>query len=1417
MSNFNWQNIRSYNNSQNNAFEELVCQLAREEDILDKKSFIRIGAPDGGVEAYCVLDNGDEYGWQAKYFSAMGPAQWKQIEHSFKTALEKRHDLTKYYICIPLDRQSPGIPNEKWFMDKWNEKVVEWGNYAKSKGRRIEFEYWGSSELLDRLSLEKHAGRRYFWFNQLEFSDEWFAERLNGSIADLGNRYTPELNFELDIAKTFDGIARDDNFKKQFISFYDDLLKKSKALNFLRDERLQEKKKELHQNLEQLINEYNRIDFVEVQTIDCEIIIKATDDLEKSISLCEDLLYELDKKDKGEKVETQKSSYRENKFHYELYRLRELESSVYDLKNFLQRETVALSNLPILILNGEAGIGKSHLLADIAKKRAGRGQPSVLLLGQHFVTEENPWTQILGNLLRLNCNESEFLGALNSKAQSVGSRIIIFVDAINEGKGKYFWQNHIKSFLKSFEKYKWIGLVLSIRTSYSKLLVPNDLIGNDTAVRITHYGFAEVEYEASKMFFKNYKIEQPSVPLLHPEFQNPLFLKLFCEGISKAGLTRIPEGYEGITAIINFYLKSINSRLCDPSRLDYPENINLAEKAAKLLIQKKIDCDMQFIPYGEAFSIVENELQKYSNKRRFLDELISEGLFARNLFWDNKGNSIEGIYLNYERFEDHLKTAALIERYLDKANTEKSFSKGQKLYDFMKDEHECDINKGIIEALSIQLPELIGKELYEVAPHCKAFYPIIESFVESLIWRRTETITGKLIDYLNEFVFQYEETHANFFDTVLLIASNPKHYFNADSLHKHLMSFSLSDRDAWWTIYSHNKFNEHTSAVRRLIDWAWSEEDKKHISDESVRLTAVAVAWFLTSSNRFLRDFATKALVSLLENRIPVLIKLLKDFEGVNDPYVYERLYAVAYGCALRTDDKQGLKDLCEYIYETIFNKEYVYPHILLRDYAREAIEYTVSLGIELLLDIQKIRPPYRSDWSNELPSNEEIKKYEFDYNSADFKDYYWSQEAIIHSMVTEYGREDMMYGDFGRYVFQSAFHNWRDLDPQKLSNLAVKRIFELGYDVEKHGQFDRKIGGDGREARKPERIGKKYQWIAFHEVLAKVSDNFIMYDKFSFTEKIPLQYEGPWGTYVRDIDPTILIKKTGKKDMRNNYWWFNVAYNDWNYSHEAWTKEVSNLPDPSEIIEVKDDSGAEWLILEIYPNWSEPEKIGEEKWDVPRKDLWYQIRSYLVSKEKFKIIKKHLKDKKLMGDWMPQLRGGHGIFSREYYWSPAFKCFKKPYYGGEDWQKIRDPKTKKIIGKVGVTTEHYSWSEQYDCSKEEPISFLKPSEAIFNGLHMKFLSREGEFINQGDELICFDPSVNNKSISCLLIRKKALIVFLEKNKLEIFWPVLGEKGIIGGHFPQDEKVGWLEISGMYCIKDNKIVGYINTVNGTRE
>ena len=158
----------------------------------------------------------------------------------------------------------------------------------------------------------------------------------------------------------------------------------------------------------------------------------------------------------------------------------------------------------------------------------------------------------------------------------------------------------------------------------------------------------------------------------------------------------------------------------------------------------------------------------------------------------------------------------------------------------------------------------------------------------------------------------------------------------------------------------------------------------------------------------------------------------------------------------------------------TFFEKEEVYPNVLIRDYARNIIEYALYKQIFALKNPQVIRPPYKSQFPDGFPSNEEIDAYKYDYKQNDAKDY-WGQNAILRSMVTEYGRGRGSYGDFGRYTFQSALYAWKyKLDPNDLSNYACKLIFEkYGYDAQKHGKFDNHASSGDRHTNKKERIGK--------------------------------------------------------------------------------------------------------------------------------------------------------------------------------------------------------------------------------------------------------------------------------------------------------------------------------------------------------
>ena len=148
----------------------------------------------------------------------------------------------------------------------------------------------------------------------------------------------------------------------------------------------------------------------------------------------------------------------------------------------------------------------------------------------------------------------------------------------------------------------------------------------------------------------------------------------------------------------------------------------------------------------------------------------------------------------------------------------------------------------------------------------------------------------------------------------------------------------MAERDALWIPYTYEQFSGYesdNSAVRRIIDWAWNEDNRDNISDEAIFLMSQTILWFTTSSNRTLRDSATKALICLLEDRIHIVIHLLEKFNNINDPYVLQRLYAVAYGCAVRTSKTDDLLDLGNCIFKLVFATEYVIPDILLRDYAK--------------------------------------------------------------------------------------------------------------------------------------------------------------------------------------------------------------------------------------------------------------------------------------------------------------------------------------------------------------------------------------------------------------------------------------------------------------------------------------------------
>lgn len=1493
-----WSRLRPWKGSQFLAFEELCCQLAHHESAPQGSTFFRVGTPDAGVEAYWKLKNGDEWGWQAKFFlSTPGISQWRQIDASVKTCLYKHPRLVRYTICLPLDRPDPRIKKQKWFIQAWNEHVAKWTSWTKTRKMRVKFNYWGEHELMERLSREEHKGRSFFWFNKELFSDQWFDDRLEEAIKNIGPRYTPLLNVELSVAHLFDGLGRTPAFYSRLRDLWIRVRRNyDKGLSDLPVTGVGSAFLSAKAKIGQLIILLDEAQDKAKPQIDLDEISDQVSESQKSIAECLRSLEEVSKVHKGDEKKGTEGrspigipsdpSYRID-YLDGLYRVLE------EIAIFCASSEMKLATIPSLLLVGKAGVGKSHLFCDVAEQRNRKQMPTILLLGSHFENRE-PWTQIIG-LLGLSCSRDEFLGALQTAGEAHDAKVMILLDALNEGDGKYLWNKHLAGMLTVISRYRSIALGISVRTTYEEMIVPKELIGKEL-VREAHQGFAEHEFEATGVFFAYYGIKRPSIPLL-PEFRNPLFLKLVCEGIKKQGLVEMPPGLKGITSILDFYVDSVNKKLATKDFLDFDSRIQYVKLAIDRLAHLMACKGSSWLRRDEAAAEVNAVLPREGHENSLFRHLISEGIITEDRFLADKGY-IEGIHISYERFSDQLIVSYLLDTYLDKEYPEASFKPENDLGALIKNEATCYGNQGLVEALSIQVPERLNRELVDIAPFCKEYEPIRLAFIESIIWRHPSAFTDNTRVFIKGFISVCQNTLAQFVDVILTVASIPWHPYNARFLHSMLMKQKLAIRDAWWSTQLHNQYGEH-GAVDRLIEWSLLSSDKTQVDDDSMFLAGTALSWFLCSSNRYLRDNSTKGLVRLFSDRISVLRQIIDGFRSVNDPYILERLMAVAYGCTMRSAQASEVAGLAQDIYNWIFRRGTPLPHVLLRDYARGIVESAVHKGFKLDIEINKIRPPYKSAWPKKIPSEKELKKYgkytgekseeklaeltlyDSVMGTGDFARYIigtnsgqfeWSShrlnkpkkltrkqryEQFIKSLSPSQKREWEKYRVSRMLLMpilklrtlerQAIFKTKVDaralkadmlkarqrflktLGPKKIKeyeNEAVpfingdqkdeslfdlsiaqrwifNRILELGWTGKLFGEFDRSANRyPYRGEHKPERIGKKYQWIAYHEFLALVADNYeFRPDAYSDTTA---KYEGPWKLYVRDIDPSCLLSETKIDEEwspNNNSWWFPYAYADWEKpkSNLTWLRQTEDLPKVEKLILTnRPPSSDKWINLHGHFRWEQDVPEQFERHKVRHRLIWYIINAFVVRKSDKKEISRWAKGKDFFGDWMPKPADADGIFLREYFWSPAYKYANQEEHLRMGW--TRGFKKEVPVEIVPLSDRYFATPLGRDCSIGNSYPILLPSKWLADKLRIKWRDHEGQFYNDQGKLIAFDPSVYTEGPGSLLLDQDVLFGFLEENNLDIFWTVIGEKDVIGDSGNDRTDNGRLYICGVYWI-----------------
>lgn len=1448
------------------------------------------------MEGYWTLANGDEWGWQAKFFlDGLGQTQWRQITASVTAAVENHQRLTRYTICLPLDRSDPKTtkqPHRKTQLAQWRAHEQKWLAIAKSQGVSLEISYWGTHEIFDRLSRSDHAGRLFFWFHEDLFTSEWFQHRFEEVRADVGERYTPELNIDLPVARLFDGLGRTPPFFSHFAKLLSRLRRDYRPLaSGSSPARLTPYLKTISDAIEPLLSFLSQPGGDPTRVIDLQAVSehakRARDRCWTLINVAKELEAQLQKQG------THDDQIRE-RLNARRYFAGQVAGDLSSILEYLGSSECLLANTPALLLRGAAGTGKTHLFCDVAERRIKDGLPTVLFLGQHFVKGE-PWPQMLERL-GLSCSRDEFLGALEAAAEARGTRAMLIIDALNEGEGRLIWKERLPGFLTSLTRSPYMSVSLSVRTSYESAVVPDSLTP-DKLLRDIHHGFAANEYEATKIFFKAFGIRLPAVPLLNPEFSNPLFLKLFCKGLKNRGLTEIPRDHHGSTKIFEFLIDSVNERLSAESILDFDPRIPYTSRALDNLAQVMAESNRVWLPSESAASITEAVLTARGGyERSLLRHLVSEGILAEDRFWQPDDRWVDGVRFTYERLSDHMIATHLLRKYLDLADPVHSFQSEPKLATLVQDEMTCERNAGLLEALAIQLPDYTGHELPEVAPLIASFSVTRRAVIASLVWRARGSFSGKTADYINHYLVSDWESRQGFLEALLTLAAVPGHPYNATYLNRYLRSYDMPERDTFWSTFLHEQWGQQ-SALDRLIDWAWEVDVPDRSDDDAVFLAASAVAWFLTTPNRYVRDRATKALVRLLTPRLPALLQLLVDFEDVDDVYVSERLFAAAYGCLMRAEDVAASRAIGLWMYRAVFGVSQPRPHVLLRDYARGAIELACRRGRLRRVDMRRVRPPYGSKWPR-IPSDSKLRpmgewterrgtpgdkarlwlfdsvmgqgdfaRYIIGTNSGHFP---WSKRRLgeshpatveeqyrafvgtlstrqrdalqtfelAHTMLsirlaagggvrlgfgrptTKAAREQQRrakralkatLGSRRAAVFEGLAKRYLSrprgddlgFDLRVAQRWVLGRVLDLGWTQERFGHFDASVNRfDTRDPNKSERIGKKYQWIAWHEFLARVADNF-EYRGYS-PDGEPTRYEGPWQLSTgRDIDPSCMLRQTqrDKWHLTASPWWSPTVYEHWNEASGdiAWLKRADDLPAPTDLIDlIRPHDGSRWLSLETFVRWQSLGASDDETARPPRREIWYMLRAYVIRQKDLERFVAWARQQDFTGRWMPESTEVRDAFLGEFYWAPSLNPTRRlPWIRSE-----------RLPVRVLVPSVEYVASLEYDCSRDDSYSILLPAAWLANSLAINWRGQEGEFFSPSGQLVAFDPSVREAGPGALLVEREALLSQLAKRNWSIVWTVLGEKRAFLGFAPE-HYLGRLDISGVFGMKGMNLEGSV--------
>ena len=1087
----NWSELKTYENYKYRSFEELCYQIAKglygEEGSIT--SIDDSGGGDG-VEFYLTFPNGDEWGWQAKYYvseyvsesesaNRLNASRKQSIKNSLKRACEIHPRLKKWILCTPTNF----TPKEQeWFNDTLPQSIPD--------EMCVELEHWEKSDFNDWMSEPRFSGKYHYFFGELELDLKWFKTQFEIEKAELEKIYDSSLHTEIDVEIDIHAILGNHAFAEHITESIEKLEEELEDLNDAVDNLNKPIQKDINWDaakkdkvaiaakpLQDLVNvtldqfKQNK-EFLEknmlfdAQAIKWDCVIKSFEDALASYRKA------IDESDISKIQYSGESKYKDrilDDTRWLVHRPESIIANLFDDFIIYEMYKCELINHSELKIFGNAGVGKTHIACNICDNRLSNGLPALFVRGFLFTDDQTIGAQLHKKLdIPASYSFQDFLQALSAAAEAYNTRIPLFIDGLNEatdnGTLSKVWEKYLKGFVHQIEQTKNVVLITTCRSSYKKIIWDDEY--PPYSVDVEGFETNDITQEAIAKYSKVYNIEPDLTLAPLTQFKHPIYLKIYFE-TKKRSINSEKSDYIGEQALFEIfdeYLVVCNETICDS--LNRHESVSIVQTELNKIAEYLWTNRCRHIPFEKLGDIVDgkplDELDWNTSKSQ---AILNEDL----LVYRDRGQFGESVYFTYDLLGGYLIAKYLLEQTDD--DVQGFINSAEVVAALFSEDYQTlhPMHEDIGRCLAALIPSNIGEYLHNISENIIARYYSIRALFEI----SPQYITTDCTNRIAHIFLERPDSRMPLLELAESTVGHPGHPFNAIFWSKQLSALSMSERDLSWSEHVRNNRERFEKLVKRFKETSRNDQDISALSAKRLHLMAEYIMWILTSTVRPLRDKATRALY-WYGRRFPkeFFDLVLKSFT-INDPYVSERMLAATYGVAMAYRNSFNSESFLQEVlpvygrelFDNLFKHKapHATTHILARDYAKRTIDIALIHHPTLLLDErERINPPFTDGGIREWGESENMEE----------------------------GPPPVQM-DFDIYTLKGLikYDNRNPNEHKRIKANVFWRIYDLGFSLENFGEIDGLIAqanfhyGRSGDGRKTDRYGKKYSWIAYFEL----------------------------------------------------------------------------------------------------------------------------------------------------------------------------------------------------------------------------------------------------------------------------------------------------------------------------------------------